>query len=132
MVRYQTIFGFMLFGMISCGSELRYETLEEDAARFCEALIQCNTLPEPEKYKAKCENNLLDESEVGLEEGVNCANGYADLLRCLSHLSCREYEQDWTLNYTSWNSAVEYKCKAENKVFDNHCGKTFGAENVGP
>ena len=126
--RQRGILIVLLVGGYACGPSPHYETLAEDAERFCEMIVDCNSVADPEDYRARCENDKVDQGNVALGEGEKCANSYADVLACLSFLSCNEYEWDWGINYSTSNAQNAYPCKDETVSFLDHCEMAWFAK----
>lgn len=120
-------FAALLLG--ACGPEVHYETVEEDAQRLCENVSTCNQLPDPSEHTERCVNALLDESEIGLEEGSRCAEGFSRLLSCMSLLSCDQLYVEWSSNYAVDDNPVDYPCKSETLVLLRECDRTWHAIN---
>lgn len=75
-------------------------------------------------FTARCENDLHDKSDLALEEGSDCAEGFAALLHCISTLSCKE-NTTWATSKNSPIGDPMYPCKSEDRQFLANCNKTW-------
>lgn len=117
----------LLSGAVAtCGPEVHYETLEEDAARFCERSFACYA-PETPDYIERCEDELSDESKNALDEGADCANRFSDIVRCLSNITCEQL-LEW--DFSEKDPAVDYPCKQENVRFLAECSSAWYADQA--
>ncbi|MEZ4448949.1 MAG: hypothetical protein R3B09_05655 [Nannocystaceae bacterium] len=120
----------IVVGVLSCAPEpqVDYESLQDDAERYCELLVGCYELPEPEdRWERGCVFDLLYQSEQGVAEGVECANSYATLVKCLSLATCSEYDDFIDADRLG---AEDYLCKDEDVQFVTNCDETWGAQYV--
>lgn len=117
---------FMVGG---CGPAVHYETVEEDAERMCLNRTICEPIPNTSEQTPRCINAVLDESEIGLEEGPRCADSFSELLTCLSFLSCEQFDLEWTGNYAIRDNPVDFPCKHEIAALFRYCDRTWYAIN---
>lgn len=106
----------------SCGPEFHYETLEEDISAYCHNAWSCES--GTDELIARCENEIQDHSDDALDEGSDCAEGFAALVRCISELSCEE-STAWGLGRSSPQEDAVYPCKPDNERFLAHCDHTW-------
>lgn len=112
-----------------CGPEVGYQTLAADAERYCANLVVCEELPDPDDYADGCENEILDNSEVALDEGTACARAFEALVHCFVDLSCDEY-RDWIGHHANGDPSVAYPCDDPTVEFLDECARTWFAPTV--
>lgn len=119
---------------LACGpDDIHYDDLPDDITTYCELVAECELVgDEPrDDFIAQCENSLQDDGDVALDEGADCANGFAAMLHCIRDLSCTE-NSAWGRDRLDAVEKPEVPCGRTTIRFLKSCDAAWFSTNEGP